>query len=229
MLVAEAVAAGWSVEAQFVPEGSEAAVEGAGAVFELAEGVLERVASTETPQAPIAIVAIPETSVELLGSANFVVVLDRIADPGNLGTILRSAEAAGADAVVLTPGSVDAFNPKVVRASAGALFHVPVVVAEVDDVAAAGLSLLGTTSHDAAGRTVRPHTEADLTGRIAIVMGNEAAGLPDEWDDTVGPVRSWLTIPHRGRSESLNVAMATTVIVFEAARQRVQTRSNAGG
>jgi RNA methyltransferase, TrmH family len=106
---------------------------------------------------------------------------------------------------------------------------VPVLVGEVDDVAAAGLSLFGTTSHDVAGRTVVAYSEADMTGRIAIVMGNEAAGLPDEWSDTVGPVRTWLTIPHRGRSESLNVAMATTVLVFEAARQRAQSTSNAAG
>jgi TrmH family RNA methyltransferase len=222
VLVAEAIAAGWRCEAQFVPEGSDSAVDGAGEVFELAGGVLERVASTETPQPPLAIVEMPEvvSPESLLSAASFVVVLDRVADPGNLGTILRSAEAAGADLLVLTPGSVDPFNPKVVRSSAGALFHVPVVTAEIDDVVAAGLELFGTTSHGYPGRTVVPYTEADLTGRIAVVMGNEAAGLPDEWDDRVGPVRSWITIPHEGRSESLNVAMATTVLVFEAARQR---------
>jgi TrmH family RNA methyltransferase len=226
VLVAEAVAAGWTCEAQFVPEGSAGAVEGAGEVFELADGVLERVASTETPQAPLAIVAMPDDLAvdSLLSAAAFVVVLDRVGDPGNLGTILRSAEAAGADVVVLTPGSVDPFNPKVVRASAGALFHVPILTAGIDDVAAAGLELFGTTSHGFRGRTVVSYTEAALTGRIAVVMGNEAAGLPDEWDDTVGPVRSWITIPHGGRSESLNVAMATTVIVFEAARQRALSR-----
>jgi TrmH family RNA methyltransferase len=160
----------------------------------------------------------------LLSAASFVVVLDRVADPGNLGTILRSAEAAGADLLVLTPGSVDPFNPKVVRSSAGALFHVPVVTAEIDDVVAAGLEVFGTTSHGFPGRTVVPYTDADLTGRIAVVMGNDAAGLPDEWDDTDGPVRSWITIPHAGRSESLNVAMATTVIVFEVNRQRALSR-----
>jgi TrmH family RNA methyltransferase len=72
---------------------------------------------------------------------------------------------------------------------------------------------------------VRPHTSADLSGRLAIVMGNEAAGLPDEWTDTTGPIRRWVTIPHRGRSESLNVAMAATVLLFEAARQRDGDRS----
>ncbi len=229
MLVAEAVTAGWRVEAQFVPVGSDAAVAGAGPVHELAAGVLERVASTDTPQAPIAVVEMPPPSEDLLASAMFVVVVDRVADPGNLGTILRSAEAAGVDAVVLTPGTVDPFSPKVVRASAGALFHVPVVVAEVGDVAAAGLRPLGTTSHTVSGRTTVSYADADLTGRIAVVMGNEATGLPEEWTDAQGPIRSWVTIPHRGRSESLNVAMAATVLVFEAARQRNQSTSNAGG
>ena len=87
-------------------------------------------------------------------------------------------------------------------------------------MATAGFVLAGTSSHEFAGRTVVEHTDADLTGRLAIVMGNEAAGLPDEWNDEVGPIDVWLTIRHRGRSESLNVAMATTVLAFEAARQR---------
>lgn len=226
VLVAEAVAAGWECEAQFVAEEADGVVQpaiaGAGPVFELATGVLERVGSTETPQNPVAVVRMPERGPvdALLAAASFVVVLVRIADPGNLGTILRSAEAAGADLVVVTAGSVDPYNPKVVRASAGALFHVPVVDATLDDVIAAGLVTVGTTSHDAPGRTVRPYTSTDLTGRVAIVMGNEAAGLPTEWTDDVGPIRRWTTIPHAGRSESLNVAMATTVLVFEAARQR---------
>ncbi|MGB7880717.1 MAG: RNA methyltransferase [Ilumatobacteraceae bacterium] len=220
VLVAEAVAAGWTCEAQFVPAGSDAAIDGAGPVFELADGVLERVGSTDTPQAPLAVVAMPDADPGLLATAQFVVVLDRVTDPGNLGTILRSAEAAGADLVVLTSGSVDPYNPKVVRSSAGAVFHVPVVAAEIAEVAAAGIRLFGTTSHHHPGRTVTSHTEADFTGRTALVMGNEAAGLPDAWNDDVGPIGSWVTIPHQGRSESLNVAMATTVLAFEAARQR---------
>ncbi len=164
MLVAEAVAAGWVVEAQFVPEGSDAAVPGAGPVIELADGVLERVGSTEAPQPPIAIVEMPGSDRlgDVLSTASFVVVLDQVTDPGNLGTILRSAEAAGADVVVLTPGSVDPYNPKVVRSSAGALFHVAIVAAEIADVAAAGIELFGTTSHGFPGRTVIPYTKADL-------------------------------------------------------------------
>lgn len=220
VLVAEAVRAGWTCVSQFVAEGGRDIIDGAGSVFELASGVLERVASTNAPQAPIAIVEMAQIDPSQLQTASFVIALDRVSDPGNLGTILRSAEAAGADLVVLTPGGVDPYNPKVVRASAGALFHVPVIVAALDDVAAAGLRLIGTSSHAADGRTVVSHTDVDFTGRVAIVMGNEAAGLPDEWDDVNGPIGEWVTIPHAGRSESLNVAMATTVLVFEAARQR---------
>ena len=224
VLVAEAVEASWVCEAQFVAQEADGVVQpgvdGAGPVFELAPGVLERVASTETPQSPVAVVRMREHDPAILDAASFVVVLDRIADPGNLGTILRSAEAGGADLVVLTAGSVDPYNPKVVRASAGALFHVPVIDATLDDVIAAGFVTVGTTSHDAPGRTVVPYTSTDLTGRIALVMGNEAAGLPDDWTDDIGPIRRWTTISHAGRSESLNVAMATTVLVFETARQR---------
>lgn len=217
---AEAVAAGWTCLAQYVPEGSGTAVSGAGPVSELAVGVLERVGSTKSPQAPLVLVEMRSTDmVEVLNAASFVLVLDRLTDPGNLGTILRSAEAAGADAVVLTPGSADAYNPKTVRASAGALFHVPVLLAGVDDVAATGLRTIGTSSHDGEGRTVVPHTEADLSGRIAIVLGNEAAGLPAEWTDDDGPIDAWIGIRQHGRSESVNVAMASTVLAFEVARR----------
>lgn len=227
VLTAEAVRAGWTCVAQYVPEGSGIRVDGAGPVNELAVGVLEKISSTQTPQAPLTLAAIRSyDSREVLESASFVVVLDHVNDPGNLGTILRSAEAAGVDAVVLTPGSVDVYNPKVLRSSAGAVFHVPVVVAGLADVAAAGFVLAGTSSHDFPGRTVTEHTDADLTVRLAIVMGNEAAGLPDQWDDDAGPIDTWMTIRHHGRSESLNVAMATTVLVFEAARQRERRRSS---
>jgi TrmH family RNA methyltransferase len=135
---------------------------------------------------------------------------DRLADPGNVGTIIRSAEAAGADAVVLTPGSVDAFNPKVVRATAGSLFRIPVVTAALHDLRTAGLRVLATSSHVGAA-----HTDTDLTGPVAVVVGNEAHGMAPD-----APVDGWITIPHAGAAESLNVAMAATVIAFEVARQR---------
>jgi TrmH family RNA methyltransferase len=209
VLIAEAIAAGWSIEAEFAAPGVNG-VSGA-PLFELADGVLERVASTERPQPNLAVVAMPAVADTALAAAGLVLVADAIGDPGNLGTMLRSSEAAGVDAVVLTPGSVDVFNPKVVRASAGALFHVPVCAATLDSVRAAGLRLIGSSSHQGT-----PHTGADWSGRVAIVVGNEAHGLAHD-----APVDEWVTIEHAGRAESLNVAMATTLLVFEAARTRL--------
>jgi TrmH family RNA methyltransferase len=206
-LVREALDAGWEVEAEFVAGGTTP-VTGSD-VFVLGTGVIERVASTESPQPVLAVVRIPPRTFDL-ATAAFVLVADRIADPGNVGTILRSAEAAGVHAVVLTAGSVDPFNPKVVRASAGSLFRVPVLTTTLASVQAGGLRTIGTSSHRGS-----PHTDADLTGRIALVVGNEARGLPDDAE-----VDEWVTIRHHGRAESLNVAMAATVLCFEAARQR---------
>ena len=211
ILIEEAVAANWDVDAQFVAPGAEPVASAGSAIFELAPNVIERVASTETPQPLLAVVRMPRRSVRDLAGAPLVVVADRIADPGNLGTMLRSCEAAGVSGVVLISGSVDPYNPKVVRASAGALFHVPVVAdLALDELLALELPLVGTSSHRGIS-----YTAADLARPFALVMGSEARGVSNEI-----PIDSWLTIPHVGRAESLNVAMATTVVVFEALRQR---------
>lgn len=217
LLAEEAVRAGWRGVEQFVPAGGGGAIAGCGEVHELGPGVFERVAPTVAPQPPLVVFEIPERDADrLLRESSLVVVLDRISDPGNLGTVIRSSEAAGVDAVVVTPGSVDPFAPKAVRASAGALFHVPVVTGSLDDVAGTGLRTIGTSSHSDS-RPVTAHVDADLTGRCAIVLGSEASGLDSEWLDRVDEC---VVIEHRGRSESLNLAMAATVLVFEAARQR---------
>ena len=207
LLIAQAIAAGWEIEAQFVAPGA-VAVQSLAPVYELAPNVIERVASTEAPQPVLAVVR--QRNSVLPADADFVMVAHRLADPGNAGTIIRSAEAAGAQAVVFTSGSVDPFNPKVVRSTAGSLFRIPVVSAELDVLQAAGLRILATSSHHGTA-----YTEADLTGRVAVVVGNEAHGVPDDV-----PVDGWLTIPHAGAAESLNVAMAATVLAFEVARQR---------
>ena len=212
-LVRDAVAAGWEIETQFVAPGGAAVPAPTGVVHDLAPGVVERVASTDTPRPLIAIVRRRAHSWSELPSPRFVLVADRVADPGNLGTMLRSAEASGADAVAVTPGTVDPYAPKTVRSSAGAVFNVPIVpIATLADLRAVGLAVLGTSSHRG-----RPHTDTDLSAPVAVVFGNEAHGLPDD-----EAVDDWLTIPHAGRAESLNVAMAATVVCFEAARQRAR-------
>jgi len=203
-LLRQALDAGWQVESCFVAPDTVVDVDVPYEV--LAPNVIERVASTESPQPVLAVVAM--RPMELPGDATFVLVADRLADPGNAGTIIRSAEAAGVNGVVLTPGSVDPYNPKVVRASAGSIFRVPVVEAALDSLS--GFRRLGTSSHRG-----DVYTDPVYHGRVAVVVGNEAHGLADD-----AAIDQWITIPHAGPAESLNVAMAATVLVFEVARQR---------
>lgn len=190
------------------------------------QSTFERVASTVTPQPNIAVVEMPRLTDDLASlrrGNSWILVADRVADPGNLGTMVRSAVAAGASAVVTTSGSVDFYSPKVVRAAAGSLFAVPCVAdVTLNDLAAAGWDLVGTSSHLQPGAVA--YDEADLVSSCAVVMGNEAAGI-----DPQAPVTRWVTIPHQGPVESLNVAMASTVLCFEVARQRKHHRQQGLG
>ena len=221
-VLSEALDAGVPVESVYLAAGASEDVASrafdAGArIFELAPGVLERVADTVTPQPVMAVVPFLDRPLIDLRGARLSVVAVEVRDPGNAGTILRSAEAAGADGVLCCEGSVDVYNPKTVRASAGSLFHVPVVtggdpVEVLREMAGWGVRRLATTAVGG-----RDYSEVDLTGPVAFVLGNEANGLPPEIDALVD---EQVTIPMMGRSESLNVGMAAAVLCFEAARQR---------
>ena len=186
-------------------------------VFDLAPGVLARVADTVTPQPVLALVGMPEATLGQLARATFVVVCADVRDPGNAGAVIRVADAAGADGVVCCEGTVDPFNPKTVRASAGSVLHLPVVVAGdagdvLEELGRAGLSRMAAVSHGG-----EPYTGVDLTARLALVLGNEASGVPARLDERID-VR--VTIPMAGGAESLNVATAAAVLCFEAARRR---------
>jgi TrmH family RNA methyltransferase len=217
-LLAEALAAGARLEAVYVPEGEEALVPPTDVpVRTLQPGVLERISATVTPQPVLAVCRAVDVGLDAVADATFVVVCVDLQDPGNAGTILRSAEAAGAGAVVFAGASVDVSNPKAVRASAGSLFHVPVVnggdaVQVLDELGRRGLRRFGTVA-----RTGEPLDDADLTAPLALVLGNEAHGLPEAVERSLD---GHLSIPMAGRSESLNVGMATAVLCFEVARQR---------
>lgn len=222
-LLAEALATGAPLEAVYLGDPDAADLGGIDLggvdvpVRVLQRGVLERIADTVTPQPVLAVCRTLDVPLADVLSATFVVVCVDLQDPGNAGTILRSAEAAGAGAVVLAGASVDPFNPKAVRASAGSLFHVPLVrhgdAAEVlDALGARGLARLGTVA--SGGDAL---DGCDLTGPVAIVLGNEAHGLPAA---AGARLDGHLTIPMAGRSESLNVGMAASVLCFEVARQR---------
>jgi TrmH family RNA methyltransferase len=222
-IVRTALEAGILPEALFVaadggPGAAEAAsaAEAAGVrVYELAPGVLEKVADTVTPQPVMGVFSMLDVDLASVGGGRLVVVMDDVRDPGNAGTVLRTADAAGADAVVFCAGSVDPFNPKTVRSSAGSLFHVPLVVDPDTDAALAGLAGLGYRRLGASVRGGEDYASLDWSVPTALVLGNEAAGLRDglELDGRVA-------IPMAGRAESLNVGMACAVLCFEALRQR---------
>lgn len=184
-------------------------------VHVLAPGVMARVADTVTPQGVLAVFPMVDRGLEVAAGGTLAVVMDDVRDPGNAGTVLRTADAAGVDVVVCCGGTVDPYNPKTVRSSAGSIFHVPLVV-EPDDRSA--LELLAVHGYRRLGAVVRggeDYTAVDWRRPTALVLGNEAAGLPAGL-----PLDGTVAIPMAGRAESLNVGTACAVMCFEALRQR---------
>lgn len=183
------------------------------------EQVLESMADTVTPQGFIAVAQQFPTSIKdiFAGEPQLVVILEEVRDPGNLGTIIRAADAAGADAVVLSGRTVDLYNPKVVRSTTGSLFHLPVAVgvelpAVLERARAAGLQTLAA---DIKGEDLLvARSEGVLARPTAWVFGNEARGLTDEHLELVDRA---VTVPIYGRAESMNLATAASVCVFESA------------
>ncbi|MFS0733350.1 RNA methyltransferase [Microbacterium sp. 1P10UB] len=181
------------------------------------EAVLDAMADTVTPQGIVGVARQAPTSVRDVFAAGprLVAVCEEVRDPGNLGTIIRAADAAGADAVVLTGRTVDPYNPKVVRATTGSLFHLPVAVgveltAVVDLARGAGLQVVAADVGGSDFLAARP-----LLGRpTAWVFGNEARGLDDE---ALALVDRSLRLPIYGSAESLNLATAASVCLYETA------------
>jgi TrmH family RNA methyltransferase len=192
----------------------------------VAEPVLAALAATTTPQGLLAVLPSVLRGLDDLPPApRLVCVLAEIRDPGNAGTVLRAADAFGADAVVTTRGSVDPLSPKAVRAAAGSLFHLPVVAGVPWPELAAtlrgrGLRLVGADPHaaDTADR-------APLDRPVALVLGNEAHGLPAE---IAADLDLAVRIPQAGRAESLNLAAAAAVLLYETARRQAREEATVG-
>ncbi len=188
------------------------------AVVPVTRVVLDRLAYGDRSEGLVATVAVPDLSLEALRlpADPLVVVLEGVEKPGNLGAVLRSADGAGADAVIVADPRTDLFNPNAVRASLGSIFTVPVAagpgVAIRDRLAATGLRVLAARVE---GSSI--YTEVDMRGPLAIVLGSEADGLTGTWtDESVVPVR----LPMLGVADSLNVSIAAAVLLYEARRQR---------
>jgi TrmH family RNA methyltransferase len=182
----------------------------------VSSAVMERLTSTVTPQGAVGIAPFVDVAIGTLAAPRCVAVLHEVRDPGNAGTILRSADAAGASGVVFAGSSVDTYNPKTVRASAGSIFHVPIVrgVSTAEAMAALRARNVAVLAMDMYGE--EDLFDADLPDATAFVFGNEAHGLPDE---VAREADRRVRVPHVGRAESLNLAAAATVCLFEWVRR----------
>lgn len=241
-LLAEALRSGLRLRTVFVrvdPDRRDAAlrlvgrldVPAAVPIVSLNPALFASAVDTESPQGIAALVERPRFSLaEALadsrpGHAPLVVVAAGVQDPGNLGTLIRSAEAFAATGVIALPGTVDVWNAKALRASAGSAFRVPVVPEKTSAALAAlkerGIPVVAAVASDGEGEAI-PCTEFDWRGPAAILIGNEGTGLGQ---DLLERADTLVTIPMPGPVESLNAAVAASVLLYEAARQRGQRRT----
>ena len=237
-LIRSALDAGMPVESVYVsPAGADdpasqevwrRATSAGARVFHLAPGVLERVADTVTPQPVLAVLPMlwdpdpdpGQTATKAPWPPDpgaLIVVLVDVRDPGNAGTVLRAADAAGATAVVFAAESVDPYNPKTVRSSAGSLFHIPFAVHPDPITLAAGFSAAGFRTLATVVRDGEDYAALDWSVPSAVFFGNESSGLDPALSARLDGA---VAIPMAGQAESLNVGVASAVVAFEAFRQR---------
>jgi RNA methyltransferase, TrmH family len=223
-LLEEALRSGMVLKTVFVSERREVprVVPHGVEVLRLTEDVFGSVVETQSPQGVAALLVPPVRVLEdAMGGtgAALILIAAGLQDPGNLGTLVRSAEAFGANGVLTTPGTVSAWNQKALRASVGSVFRMPVVAvtaSEIEGLKERGVKLVAAVGSDDAN--VVAADEMDFSGACALMIGNEGAGLAAEWLD-ICDVR--VTIPCPGAVESLNAAVAGSLLLYEASRQRV--------
>jgi len=184
-------------------------------MYECASKIIGKLSTEKTPQGLVGVVKLKPSSFRDIAGEGPVVISDGIQDPGNMGALVRTADAAGAAGIVLLSGSCDPLMPKALRASAGSALHMPLVYSKMDEAIGAlkslGYKLCATSASE--GDSL---FETDLKGRIAFIFGNEGAGISDYMADATG---FKVHVPLRGEAESLNVTASAAVILFEWVRQ----------
>ncbi|MDD3404337.1 MAG: 23S rRNA (guanosine(2251)-2'-O)-methyltransferase RlmB [Hespellia sp.] len=185
----------------------------------LSDTVFAYVSDTKTPQGVLCIVSQPEYQLKAVIEASqpHILVLDNLQDPGNLGTILRTAEGAGVTGIIMSRDCVDIFNPKVIRSTMGSIYRIPFLY--VDDLVQAitQMKKQGIRTFAAHLQGENNYDEADYRRACAFLIGNEGNGLRGEIAEQAD---EWIQIPMQGQVESLNAAIAASILMFEAARQR---------
>ena len=189
----------------------------------LSDHVFQYVSDTKTPQGILCVVRQSTYCLEDILEAEdaHLLVLDNLQDPGNLGTILRTAEGAGVTGIIISKESVDIYNPKVIRSTMGSIYRVPFVYVEDLKEAIAKVKAHGIFTYAAHLDGKNSYDKEDYTKKTAFLIGNEGNGIRKEIADLAD---TWIRIPMQGQVESLNAAIATSVLMFETARQRRNQR-----
>ena len=208
----------WKVESLWISENYQGFIPEADAAYLLPEPLFQKAAETVHSQGILAVVYRKEMTLEEMPTAQgFWIILENLQDPGNAGTILRTADACAADGLILIKGTVDLYNSKVIRASMGSLFHIPFAEAEtveeaIDFIHEKGGQVIGTHL-----RTDLSYEDPDLKKPTAILIGNEGNGMTEK---AAGACDQLVKIPMPGRAESLNASVAAGVMMYEVLRQR---------
>ncbi|NTV89170.1 MAG: RNA methyltransferase [Clostridiales bacterium] len=191
-----------------------------GEVYCVPDKLFESISDTESPQGILAVLKNEKKFVSEIQNKNgLYMILDEVRDPGNLGTIIRTADAAGFSGVIVSKGCADIYNPKVLRATMGSIFHIPIYHCGEDELSGAlkhleNMGIMLLASHLEGSKSIY---DMDLTKGTAIIVGNEASGISET---AVKAAAYLVSIPMAGRAESLNAAVAAGIMMFEAVRQR---------
>jgi RNA methyltransferase, TrmH family len=192
-------------------------LQSASKLYIVKEAILKLLSSTETPQGVIAVVN--QNNMHLEIKEGFYVLVDKLQDPGNMGTIIRSAHAAGAAGVITTKGTVDIYNEKTLRSTMGSIFNIPIIedkdLSIIDSLKNSGFKLIVSSLEDS-----KNFYEVDLTDNVIIAVGNEGSGISEEIYK-LGDMK--VKIPMPGNAESLNAGAAASIMMFETVRQKLTT------
>ncbi len=188
--------------------------------YMLNEKLFKEISETENPQGVLAVLKTRQYGFsDIIRENNFLLILESIQDPGNMGTIIRTADAAGVTGIVMSKGCVDIYNPKVLRSTMGSIFRVPIYMSEDLRETIDSIKLRGMKVYAAHLKGRLNYFEADLKGNTAVIIGNEANGISDM---AAGCSDELLKIPMFGTIESLNASVAASILMYEAVRQRIK-------
>ena len=184
--------------------------------------LFSRISETDSPQGILAVAEKPVyNKYDIISKIKRVIALENLQDPGNLGTIIRSADACGFDAILLSKNSADPYSPKVIRSTMGSIFHIPVIIEEnfieaLDELKSKDIPLVAAHTRDAL-----PCWDTDMSGDVAIIIGNEGNGLSDEVLEFADMT---VMIPMPGKAESINASAAASMLIYECMRQRERNK-----